>query len=457
MRIQILYLYSHIELHHTIHSFIYQAEFQTLGDIMKKKVFMLLPLILINTLSCTEKQEDITLQTTRIPGISLPNIDISGSPNGIVPFPENTPSLFTDVFSKYTKIIAPNGKPIHFIAQDAWSDDKIVKARNIMEFILTDFPGSEYGNNKLIVANAMSDNKATMTLFNTSGSAQEAREGPFGGGTDLFTQSLWANETTVEGSDDYMNHITRDASYEEVLHLVHGSGIIPALPRYNAELLAAKDAAVARGWGPPNDDPQGWHFEYIAQQLDVYLDLWNIQPKVWEGREIKPGQMPEGTAHWGQNPSNTRARLLELDPVGYELVEKFFHPYITYTPFLPINFEGVFSIQFDETLVYTHKSQHLRNVALRGSGNVNLTGNVFDNTLTGNDGNNILIGGGGDDELDGRSGDDTAVYSGSFSEYSIDDNNQNVRVTDNTPNREGNDTLQNIEYLQFSDRRIDIN
>ncbi len=424
---------------------------------MKKKAFMLLPLFLLYTLSCTEKYEDVTLQTTRISGNILPDIDISGSPNGIVPFPENTPSLFTNVFSKYTKIIAPNGKPIHFIAQDTWSEDKILKARNIMEFILTDFPGSEYGNDKSIVANAMSDNKATMTLFNTSGSAQEAREGPIGDGTDLFMQSLWENETTAEGSDDYMNHITRDAAYEEVLHLVHGSGIIPALPQYNEEIMEAKDAAVVRGWGPPNDDPPGWHFEYIAQQLDVYLDLWNIQPKVWEGRKIEPGQMPEGTAHWGQNPSNTRARLQELDPVGYELVEKFFHPYITYTPLLPVDFEGTFSIRFDESLVYTHKSQHLRNATLRGSKNANLTGNEYNNILTGNDGNNILNGGGGDDKLDGRSGDDTAVYSGSFSEYSIDDHNQYVRVTDHILNRDRNDTLQNIEYLQFADRRVNIN
>ena len=32
--------------------------------------------------------------------VTLPDIDISGSPNGIVPFPENTPSVFTDAFSK---------------------------------------------------------------------------------------------------------------------------------------------------------------------------------------------------------------------------------------------------------------------------------------------------------------------------------------------------------------------
>ncbi len=139
--------------------------------------------------------------------VTLPDIDISGSPNGIVPLPENTPSVFTDVFSKYTKIIAPNGKPIHFLAQEDWTDDKLLKARNVMEYFLTDYPYSKYGSNKAAVANAMSDIKATMILYNTSVDAREAREG-LRGATDLALQSMWANEITVEGSDDYMNHST---------------------------------------------------------------------------------------------------------------------------------------------------------------------------------------------------------------------------------------------------------
>ena len=107
--------------------------------------------------------------------VTLPDIDTSGSSNGIVPFPPDTPAVFTEVFSKYTKLIAPNGKPIHFLIQDAWSDDKILKTRNIMQHILTDYPGSEYGDDKSAVANAMADRKATVTMFNTSVAANEAR------------------------------------------------------------------------------------------------------------------------------------------------------------------------------------------------------------------------------------------------------------------------------------------
>ena len=386
--------------------------------------------------------------------VTLPDIDISGSPNGIVPFPDNTPSVFTDAFSKYTKIIAPNGKPIHFIAQDAWSDDKIMKARNIMEHLLTDYPGSIYGSDKVVVANAMGDRKATMTLYNSSAAPQEAREGPFGrGATDLFTQSLWENETTAEGSEDYMNHMTRDASYEEVLHLVQGAGIEPALPDFQAKLEAANVAATASKVCIPSYN--NW-LEYSAQQLDVYLDLWVVQPKKWEGRDLQPGEMPEGTAHWGQNVANTRARLLETDPVGYELVTNFFHPCLTYTPLLPLDFEGTFSIAFDSSLVYTHKSQHLKNVTLRGSNDADLTGNAYDNVLTGNAGSNILRGGAGNDMLVGGKGDDTAVFSGASADYTVTKDEGFVTVSDKRVNRDGVDSLTSIEFVQFSDRRVEL-
>jgi len=383
--------------------------------------------------------------------VTLPDIDISGSPNGIVSLPEKTPSIFTTVFSKYTKIIAPNGKPIHFLIQDAWSDDKILKVRNIMKHFLTDYPYSKYGSNKAAVANAMSDRKSTMTLFNTSA---DARDASFKGNpTDLATQSLWENETTAEGSDDYMNHITRDAAYEEVLHLVQRRGIMNAMPEYQAKIAAAHAAYAAAGKYTP-DASHNVPNEYFAQQLDVYQDLWVVQPKKWEGRDLQPWEMVEGTAHWGQNVANTRARLLEVDPTAYDLVSNFFHPYLTYTPLLPFDFEGTFSIELDPRQIYTYKSQHLKSVTLRGSNDANLTGNAYDNVLTGNAGNNMLKGGKGDDQLVGGDGNDIAIYSGTYEDYSIIKNDGYTTVKDKRVNQDGSDMLINIEFLQFSNRKV---
>ena len=389
--------------------------------------------------------------------LTLPQIDVSSAPLGIVPLPPNTPEIFTEVFSRYTKIVAPNGKPIHFLIQDAWSDDKVLKARNIMEHILTDYPGSKYGHDKTAVANAMADNRATMTLFNTSSAAREAEQGELGqAATDLFTQSLWENETTAEGDDDYMSHITRDAAYEEVLHLVQGSGIMDALPELQAEISAATDAATARGWGPPNDNPPGWHFEYFAQQFDNYLDLWAVKPQKYEGRDLEPGEVPDGTSHFGQNPANSRATLLGTDPVGYAIEESFFHPYLTYTALLPIDFEGEFSIELDESKAYTKKSQHLRDVTLRGVSNAVLRGNRHANRLTGNAGDNTLSGAGGDDRLDGGDGVDTAEFSGAYTDYAITDTDGMLTVNDTRPEMDGADVLINIEVARFSDRSVEL-
>ena len=388
--------------------------------------------------------------------VTLPEIDISGSPDGIVPLPENTPAVFKDLFSNYTKIIAPNEKPIHFLAQDAWSDDKILKARNVMEHFLTDYPYSHYGSNKIAVANAMADRKSTMTLFNNSASSREARNGALKQGvTDLAMQSLWENETTAEGSEDYMNQITRDATYEEVLHLVQRRGVMNALPEFQAKIAAAHAAYAAAGKYTP-DASHNVPNEYFAQQFDVYQDLWVVQPKKWEGRDLQHGEMVEGTAHWGANVANTRARLLEADPAAYDLVSNFFHPYLTYTPLLPLDFEGTFSIELDPRLVYTYKSQHLKSVTLRGGNNANLTGNSYDNVLTGNAGDNTLKGGAGDDQLIGGNGNDTAIFSGDYEDYSIINNDGYTTVNDKRVNQDGTDNLISIEFLQFSDRKVKL-
>ncbi|MCX6348363.1 MAG: hypothetical protein NTV79_02520, partial [Candidatus Aureabacteria bacterium] len=197
------------------------------------RLLFLLPSLLFLVSSLRPNSEDRDV-------VTLPEIDIAGSPNGIVPFPGTVPAVFTDVFVKYTNVMAPNGKLIHLLAQGDWTDDKIVKVRNILEHMLTDFPGSAYGSDKTKVADAMSDRKAAMILFDNSQASRKAMSGPLGRVTDLYMQSMWANETAAEGSDDYMKHVTRDAAYEEIWHLVHESGVTPTLPAFQSEIDAAK-------------------------------------------------------------------------------------------------------------------------------------------------------------------------------------------------------------------------
>ena len=80
-----------------------------------------------------------------------------------------------------------------------------------------------------------------------------------------------------------------------------------------------------------------------------------------------------------------------------------------------------------------------------------------------NDGNNcpsIIAGYGGNDTIIGGILNDTAEYLGARSEYTIQQNsNGSFSIIDAVPNRDGTDTLTNIERLQFSDQTVafDIN
>ena len=71
-------------------------------------------------------------------------------------------------------------------------------------------------------------------------------------------------------------------------------------------------------------------------------------------------------------------------------------------------------------------------------------------TITGNNLGNRLTGGGGDDTIDGGTGEDTAVFTGDESDYTINTSGGTTTVVDGTANRDGTDTLTNVEWLQFT-------
>jgi len=383
----------------------------------------------------------------------LQDISIAESPEGIVPLPDNVPSAIRDLFNRYTRVTAPNGKAIHMLAQAGWTNDQILKARNVLEFLLTNYPGSAYGNDKTALANTMAGRNATMVLFNTPEELRKAFSTPFRN-VDLSMQDLRANECPAEGTEDYMNHITRDASYEEIWHLVHDNGVKMVLPEMIAEMRVANDAAGWRAY--PKDEPDEHPNEYVSVLIDNYYDLWKVKPTKYEGRDIDLQRLPDGTSHFGRYFANSRAKMEKLDPLGYDLIRKFLPPFLTYTPMLPEDFQGTFSLSFDKNKVYTNKSQHLKNVTLRGNNNADLVGNELENQLTGNGGDNRLTGNSGNDVLDGGEGIDTVIYSGKYRDYRVSKENGNVIVQDKKNNRDGNDLLKNIEILKFRDRSVNV-
>ncbi len=84
--------------------------------------------------------------------------------------------------------------------------------------------------------------------------------------------------------------------------------------------------------------------------------------------------------------------------------------------------------------------------AIGGTGNDALRGNVGANVLRGGNGNDTLIGMLGNDTLEGGDGIDTAVFNGSYGAYAI---SWLGGTYYSVSGPDGNDTLHDIEYLQF--------
>jgi len=374
----------------------------------------------------------------------LDNIDISTSPYGVVPLPEELGKTLNGLFSKYTKHMAPNGKPIHIFAQSGVSDLQVVRAREILKYHLTDAPGTQYGHDKAAIANRMADVRATLMYTDTEIKSFAMR--PILRDSELRLQDLYATESPVEGCYEYIHNkarpgrrFTRDASYEEIMHLVHDKGLEDILPEYHQEIVEAEKAAVKADI---------YHYgrlaphEYIITGFDVYFGLWDHDPR------------GDGKSFGDEYDFHTREEMKAGDPALYDLVEKFWPKYLTYNAYIDPSFEGTFSIVRDENTEYTFKSQHLVNIILTGKNNSNILGNDQDNKLTGNDGNNMITGGKGNDIIRGGLGADTAEFSGNYSEYEITKTDNKTIVADTISSRDGKDEMTDIEILKFKDKQL---
>ena len=374
----------------------------------------------------------------------LDNIDTSQSPLGVVPLPDNVGGTLTGLFSKYTKHIAPNGKPIHILGQSRVRDLQMARAREILKYHLTGVPGSKYGSDKTAIANRMGDVRATLIYTDTQARAFAMYDilEP----SNLALQDLYATESPVEGDYEYVHNggkdgefFSRDASYEEIMHLVHGKGIEDELPDFHEAIVKAEKRAI---------DADIYHYggraphEYIITGFDIYFGLWDHNPQ------------GDGTSFGDEYPFHTRADMKEGDWPLYHLVEQFWPDYLTYEAYIDSEFEGTFQIAFDEAVEYTLKSRYLVNVTLTGDLDTGVVGNDQENRLTGNQGDNRIQGAAGNDLIDGGEGSDTAVFSGDKSEYRIERNETTTVVTDSVEGRDGTDELVGVETLEFADGEI---
>ncbi|MEI6639197.1 MAG: VCBS domain-containing protein, partial [Chlorobium sp.] len=82
-----------------------------------------------------------------------------------------------------------------------------------------------------------------------------------------------------------------------------------------------------------------------------------------------------------------------------------------------------------------------------------IIGSNFANKLEGGKGNDTLTGGKGNDVLDGGAATDTTVFSGNYADYtmSYDAATKTWTIQDKRADRDGTDTVTNVERLQFAD------
>ena len=364
------------------------------------------------------------------------NTCFSSNTFGISKLPETSSALYKTTFCKYLGLSAPNGKEIGFYAQQVITDDQLIRAQRILGFFL---------EGKDAVANRMADSGAHMMLLKGADGDIELSE-------SLQGQPLYEKEMITEGSVGYLSsdlETYRDASFEEILHLMHDYGIGTASQPgadmvFSKQVKAAQENAMAqRLWPTSNADASTLKWieelrtegslsqEYLASVLDSYYGLWQLYSE--------PGGM------WGIYSAKSRADVQNQDTLGYAAMQDFFQPNLTYMARIDAGFKGSFSLQLDNNLSYTYKSQYLTHARLTGSNNSNLLGNAQDNQLAGNSGANVL---------DGAEGTDTLLLQGTFAEYSIQKNTNSILIQDSLDNRDGSIEIRNIEIIKFTDQSL---
>ena len=89
-----------------------------------------------------------------------------------------------------------------------------------------------------------------------------------------------------------------------------------------------------------------------------------------------------------------------------------------------------------------------------GSGDDQIMGNDADNNLFGGPGDDQLRGGGGNDLLDGGTGRNVAAFFGNIRDFQINSAFNMIRDLNPADGDEGEDTISNIQEVQFDDRTL---
>lgn len=96
------------------------------------------------------------------------------------------------------------------------------------------------------------------------------------------------------------------------------------------------------------------------------------------------------------------------------------------------------------------------NYTVDGKFGVSLKVGAGNDIVQGGPANDSISGEGGNDTLDGRGGTDIAIFTGSYNQYSFSKNGNAYVISDSISNRDGVDSLSNIELVKFSDKTVAV-
>ncbi|BES64369.1 hypothetical protein SANA_08080 [Gottschalkiaceae bacterium SANA] len=378
--------------------------------------------------------------------ISNPNYEFYKDEYDIVRNTDALSGAAKKYYSKYMDYKAPNGKAIRLLAMDQVKDEQLLYAHSILSFYLS----SNENIDKTSIANQMADSHTVLIIPNGAD-----RDGKTPMAAMALGQNLNQMEIANVGSKWYIDcdYQHRDASFEEIFHMVHDYGVgtrqNPGADPAIAEMIGlAKDHALPlreSDWGKKGL----WGFnsvnwlkelskegsleqEYIVSVIDSYYGLWDS----WADGQ---GGM------WGIYCAKNRKEIAEKDPKGKAIVDYFLNENIDQMLRVDPSFEGEFFMTQEESKPYTTKSQYLQKISLTGSKDSALSANELDNTLMGNSGFN---------RIDGKSGNDVVQFRGHSGQYTIVQKNSEIVVTDQVQGRDGVNTLINIELLRFTDKDL---
>ncbi|KZZ45927.1 hypothetical protein A3759_08240 [Thalassolituus sp. HI0120] len=355
----------------------------------------------------------------------------------------NPDKAINGLFTQYSWVNAANKKPIHIFAAESVAPLQIAKARAVMQHYLTNGAALK---NKDKMSTKLGDNQASLFMFATQQDSEAAFDGSLGQSPLAHHgQDLYASEVFVEGTQNYLKRSQaegRDATYEEILHLVQGHGLAPAEKALQDRIVSLANQALAdKSWNPSQEDVNQWtaetgqngynslNFEYLAAAVEGFYGLWGYSDRGLDGYL--------GT---------TRAAQQQKDPQGLALIREVWPSYIATSMPISAGFEAgqTFSLQYNPDLEYSSQSQYLQHVHLTGSNNSHILGNEQQNTLQGN---------AGDNRIDGAAGDrDVAVFAGLQQEYRVYQQGNEWHVVDSVTDRDGHDVLVNVEFLNFRDK-----